>query len=221
MLHTDAHPSSCPGTPPLPRDIRVLLLDDSTFDRARIRRLTEKTNLSVQVDEVDSIAAMDAAVARENYDLMLIDYRLPEGDGLMALEHVMRNDLNKDAGKIMITGDNARSTAVQAMRNGYHDFLNKDDMNVDGLRAAMMNALTTARERRHSILQAQRQTEIIRQGMIAALQDSEVQGNVVSLLQQNMAQISGAGDILRSRFDISDMDAFLAGLDEEDEFVFH
>ncbi|KIN70788.1 Response regulator/GGDEF domain protein [Sulfitobacter noctilucae] len=221
MLHTNTNSSSYPGIVGMPQDLRVLLLDDSNFDRARIKRLSQKTKMGIHMDEVDSIAAMDVAVARENYDLILIDYRLPEGDGMQALEHVMRTDLNKDAGKIMITGDGSRNTALQAMRGGYHDFLSKDDMDVDGLRNAMMNALSVARERQHMILQTLQQTEIIRQGLLSALKDSEVQGNVVSLLRENMIGMGAGNDTLRNRFDIADMDSFLAGLGDEDEFIFH
>jgi len=116
MLSAEENKSSFPGVPPIPHDIRALLLDDSNFDRARIRRLSQKTELSIHLDEVDSIEAMDIAVAKQNYDLILIDYRLPVGDGMEALHHVLSNDGNKDAGKIMITGDGARQTAMQAMR---------------------------------------------------------------------------------------------------------
>jgi len=128
MLNANHTQTSFPGSMPLPREVRCLLLDDSNFDRARIRRLSKQTNMSIHIDEVDSIAQMDKAVEAENYDLIMIDYRLPVGDGMVALEHVMQSEHNKDAGKIMITGDGARQTAVQAMRAGCHDFLTKEEM---------------------------------------------------------------------------------------------
>ena len=77
MLHATATPSSFPGVPSAPHEIRALLLDDSNFDRARIRRLSHKTDLCVHMDEVESIAAMDQAVARNNYDIQLVLLYLP------------------------------------------------------------------------------------------------------------------------------------------------
>jgi len=216
MLHATATPSSFPGVPSAPHEIRALLLDDSNFDRARIRRLSHKTDLCVHMDEVESIAAMDQAVARNNYDLILIDYRLPVGDGMQALHHLMQNDLNKDAGKIMITGDGAQQTAVKAMRSGYHDFLTKEEMDVEALREAMINAVTVARQQQELMLQASEQRKFIREGLAAALQDSDVQGTLVSLIGRN----AGA-DHLRNRFDAADADDLLAGLDDEDDFIFH
>ena len=219
MLNANTLSASFPV--PMPRDIRVLLLDDSKFDRARIRRMSDKTNLSIQMDEVDSIATMNAAVARENYDLIMIDYRLPVGNGLDALDHVLQNDLNSEAGKIMITGDGARETAVQAMRHGCHDFLTKEEMNADALRRAMLNALQTAQQRQMLLQQTEHQKEIIRLGLVAAMQDRDVQSNIISLIRQHL----GAGGALNrganGRLDDADMDALIASFGDTDDFIFH
>ncbi|MDG1167870.1 MAG: response regulator [Sulfitobacter sp.] len=219
MLNANTLSASFPV--PMPRDIRVLLLDDSKFDRARIRRMSDKTNLSIQMDEVDSIATMNAAVARENYDLIMIDYRLPVGNGLDALDHVLQNDLNREAGKIMITGDGARETAVQAMRHGCHDFLTKEEMNADALRSAMLNALQTAQQRQMLLQQTEHQKEIIRLGLVAAMQDRDVQSNIISLIRQHL----GAGGALNrganGRLDDADMDALIASFGDTDDFIFH
>ena len=221
MLHATSTPSSFPTAMPLPREIRALLLDDSNFDRARIRRLSNRTNLAIRMDEVDSIAQLDEAVARENYDLILIDYRLPVGNGMEALDHVLKNDLNRDAAKIMITGDNARTTIVEAMRGGCHDFLTKEEMSVEALRKAMINALDAAQKHQQLYLHEAQQKEIIRQGLVAAMQDSEVQGNVISLVRQELRQAGRFDTEFGSRSKVADMDALLAAFQKEDDFIFH
>ncbi len=221
MLHVNASPSSVPTPPLVPRYIRALLLDDSNFDRARIRRLSDKTDLCVHMDEVDSIAAMNQAVARENYDLILIDYRLPVGDGIVALDELLQHDASRDAAKIMITGDNGRRTAVEAMRHGCHDFLTKEELDAEALRQAMLNALATAQQRQQAMFDRQQQHLLIRDGLFAALQDEAVQDNVVALVRQNMDQDRRAGDELRNRFGAGDVDSLLASFGEDDEFIFH
>ena len=117
-----------------PNIIKALLLDDSTFDRARIRRMSQNTSLMVSLTEVSSIAEIKEAVAREAFDLIMIDYRLPQGDGLEVLAHVQACDLNSDVATIMITGNGDMETAVTAMRNGCHDFLTKEAMTAEQLR---------------------------------------------------------------------------------------
>lgn len=201
--------------------IRALLLDDSNFDRARIRRLSNKTALGIHLDEVGSIDELDTAVRRASYDLILIDYRLPVGDGMTALSHILNDPMNRDAGKIMITGDAAVDTAVRAMRGGCHDFLIKESMNVDLLREAMLNAMTIARQRVQLQMQADHQRDIIRQGLVAALNDCEVQANVLSMVRQQLAPTPADQPRISRGMDSGDIDVLLAGLKDEDEFVFH
>lgn len=215
MLQTSSAEIIQPSVPPLSRKIRTLLLDDSNFDRARIRRLSQKTDLPIELDEVDSIAEMDAAVTQQNYDLILIDYRLPVGDGMVALDHVQNNALNKGAGKIMITGNGAVETAVQAMRGGCHDFISKDTMDADVLRGAILNAMTVARHASSVGPDTELHRGLFRDVLLAALQDEEVGGNVVSMIRRHL---SAGGAAIR---DTAGFDIMIAGLGDEDEFIFH
>ena len=205
--------------PPPPSAVKALLLDDSSFDRARIKRLSRKAQMPVQLDEVGSIEEMDRAVQQEQYDLIMIDYRLPVGDGMEALQHVLSDPRHRDVGKIMITGDNAVDTAVRAMRGGCHDFLAKEDMNSELLSQAMVNAMTLARQRQMS--QADYQREVIRQGLVAALADDEVQGNVVSLVRQQLIKTLPDRPHFINVMDPGDVDTLLQNLHEDDDFIFH
>ena len=204
---------------PQPVAIRALLLDDSSFDRARIRRLSAKSRMPIQLDEVGSIEELDHAVQTEKYDLILIDYRLPVGDGMEALDHVLQAPKNRDAGKIMITGDSAVYTAVRAMRGGCHDFVSKSDMDAEVLNNAMSNAITLARERTMS--QAQYQHEIIRQGLLAALTDETVTGNVVSLVKEHLGNTQPDRPMFVNHMDPAAVDALVHGFSDDDEFIFH
>lgn len=167
----------------IPTVIKTLLLDDSTFDRSRIRRLSNKTALMVYLTEVSNIAELKEAIAHQVYDLILIDYRLPQGDGLEVLAHIQSSTLNSDVATIMITGNGDMDTAVTAMRNGCHDFLTKEAMTADQLGAAMVGAMQSAAAHRDLVAQTAHQREIIRQGLTAALMDKDVQGTVVSLFK--------------------------------------
>ena len=197
------------------------MLDDSSFDRARIRRLSRKADLDIELDEVGSIAELDHAVQTTRYDLILIDYRLPQGDGMEALDHVLQDPRNRDAGKIMITGNGSVDTAVQAMRGGCHDYLSKDDINSQVLNQAMLNAMALARQRQQMALQAEHQREVIRDGLIAALSDSQVAGNVVSMVREQLNQTTPDRPQLINVMDPGDVDLLLNGLTDEDEFIFH
>lgn len=203
-----------------PKIIKTLLLDDSTFDRARIRRMSRNTSLMVSLTEVSSIAQMKEAVAREVFDLILIDYRLPQGDGLEVLAHIQASDLNHDVATIMITGNGDMETAVTAMRNGCHDFLTKEAMTAEQLRFAMVGAMQTAQEQRNLVAQSGHQREVIKRGLTEALMDRDVQGTVASLLRKEFREMMTVQHRILGGHDHSDLDALLATLGDDDEFIF-
>ena len=178
--------------------IRTLLLDDSNFDRARIRRLSGKTDLPIELDEVDSIADMERAIRAAAYDLILIDYRLPVGDGLTALEAIQHTPLNRGAGTIMITGNAEVDTAVSAMRSGCHDFLSKDAITVEMLRNAMTNAIQAA-----------------------ARQDPAMREILVEALSGHLLAADRIGNHRWSNSQSGVTDDFILGVLGEDEFIFN
>lgn len=131
-----------PGTP-----INALVLDDSTFDRRRIRRLSKQTGLPIFLDEAGSIEAMRELLNIDQFDVILLDYRLPSGDGIEALEMVRNHPTNSHVPTIMVTGIEDPEVVVRAMRLGCSDFLAKDDITAQSL----AQAVTAAIERSHLI----------------------------------------------------------------------
>lgn len=219
MLQSSNTISQAPVPLPDMANLRVLLLDDSSFDCQRIRRLTTKTDLSIALDEVNSIEALDRAVDETPYDLILIDYRLPVGDGMEALDHVLRTPKNRDAAKIMITGNGAVETEVQALRRGCHDFISKADLDADMLRTAMMNALTLAGQRHAA--QATWQREALHEGLVSALQDQRVKDNLSALIHQQVGHMGPAAARQIAGLPSHEFELLIAGLHETDDFVFH
>lgn len=208
---------------PLPREIRCLLLDDNAFDRARIRRMSKQTNLSIFLDEVDSIGRLVKAIESETYDVILIDYLLPVGNGMAALNQIMQSSQNQDAGKIMITGFGAEKTAQEAMQAGCHDFLVKEEMSVEVLRNAMMTALTNAKCDKalaaHSIARhSKKQTDLVFTVQNTKLQKTSEQNSVVSIAH---TQPDAPSDSPRREVPELDVNALLAAIEERAGCTIH
>jgi len=125
--------------------VRTLLLDDSPFDRERIKRICRKAGLQLSIDEVSDLAGLAQALHTRKFDLVLIDYHLPTGDGLDALENVFGSPFNQDAAKIMISGSDDASLARRALEVGCHDFLLKNDLTFDEFRKSVERSLIHAR----------------------------------------------------------------------------
>lgn len=107
--------------------VRVLLVEDDIVDRLACRRaLAAETDSEYAIDEADNARDGLARVREEVPDLILLDYNLPDMDGVEFL-----SELAADTGEIalpviMLTGAKDVSVAVDAMRSGARDYLIKD-----------------------------------------------------------------------------------------------
>ena len=73
---------------------------------------------------VETREALNSALERQEWDLVIADYRLPRFDGLAALALVKAKGL--DLPFIIVSGYITEETAVAAMKAGAHDYVMKD-----------------------------------------------------------------------------------------------
>jgi len=101
----------------------VLIVDD---DPALLAALPEALRLrmdGVTVDTADSgAAALDRIAARE-YEAIVIDIKMPGMDGLALLAKIRAR--RPDTPVLMITGHGEHALAIQALRGGAYDFIQK------------------------------------------------------------------------------------------------
>ena len=101
--------------------MRVLVVDDEKNIRDSLKWLIKSKGH--QVELCASGEKAEVMVANTNFDLMLLDVRLPGKDGLQVLEKVVH--LQPDLKVIMISAHADLSTAVRATRLGAYDFFEK------------------------------------------------------------------------------------------------
>ena len=120
----------------------VLLVDDEDLIRWSLRERLKKDGYEILEAETGS-AALEQL--RQGVDLVLLDYRLPDIDGLSVLREVKRID--PDILVILLTSFVNVETAVEAMKLGAFHFANKP-FNLDEISALVGRALETTRLRR-------------------------------------------------------------------------
>ena len=130
---------------------RVLVVDDEQLIRWSLNeRLTAEG-----CDVIEAGMAKDA-LARfgPDIDLVLLDYRLPDSDGLRVLKQMKA--MEPDVPVIMLTAVSGVETAVEAMKHGAHHYANKP-FNLDEVALIVQKALeTTALRREVRALRASR-----------------------------------------------------------------
>ena len=120
--------------------LRLLLVDDSPEDREFYRRLLRADTVhEYSFVEADTGEEGLARFADEAPDCVLLDYRLPDLDGLEFLERL--GVANPPV--IVLTAQGSERIAVEAMKRGAQDYLPKDDLRAEPLIRAI--ALTVER----------------------------------------------------------------------------
>jgi two-component system nitrogen regulation response regulator NtrX len=99
----------------------ILIVDDEAGIRESLGSILRDEGY--RVGTADSGEACLDAVAREKYDLVLLDIWLPGIDGLVTLERMKQNDGSPAV--VMITGHGTIETAVKATKLGAFDFVEK------------------------------------------------------------------------------------------------
>jgi DNA-binding NtrC family response regulator len=125
---------------------KILIVDDLADFRRLLRDALEKGNL---VTEADSKAALEKAFTQEQPDLVLLDVKLPDGNGLELLPVIKKRW--PDTEVIVLTGapgdDEAVSWAVEATKRGAFNFIRKSaQFDIEKVLTDVNNALEHRRQ---------------------------------------------------------------------------
>jgi PAS domain S-box-containing protein len=103
--------------------ISVLLVDDDEDHATLVRRTLERQGQPFKVTHAADGFACLAALAREPYSVVLLDYGLPRLNGLQVLERIRALELGVPV--VMATGQGDERVAVEAMNAGAIDYVMK------------------------------------------------------------------------------------------------
>jgi signal transduction histidine kinase len=120
----------------------ILIVDDSREDRETYRRfLTTDGQRRYVVRETESGEQGLLLARTEAPDCILLDYRLPDLDGLEFLAELQVRGGRPTPAVVMLTGQGNEEVAVQAMKSGVQDYLVKGAITAEGLRRALHHAV--------------------------------------------------------------------------------
>src|SRR5258708_6716369 len=98
----------------------ILVVDDESLIRFALNdRLTADGYKVVEAET----AAEAMAKSQDGVDLVLLDYKLPDGDGLSVLKRIKSE--HPDTLVILLTAQTGVEIAVEAMKQGAYHYANK------------------------------------------------------------------------------------------------
>ena len=115
---------------------KLLIIDDEASIRRTLKEILEFEDYTVDVAE-DGIKGL-AAAKKTTYDAIFCDIKMPQMDGLEVLENLKADGIPTPM--IMISGHGNIETAVDSIRKGAYDFIEKP-LDLNRILVTIKNAL--------------------------------------------------------------------------------
>ena len=172
--------------------IRVLVIDDEKGMREGCRRILEPEGYLVETAENGEVGL--AKIQERSFDLTLLDLKMPGKSGLDVLKEIRQNW--PDMIPIMITGHASVQTAVEAMKLGAFDYVEKP-FTPDDLLAVVAKALEGKKEKLEAekIAQARREKAMGELGRLDAIDEilrkyDYSPSNLIGILQEAQRKVN-------------------------------
>ena len=137
--------------------INILIVDDEENARKNVGKFLQSKGY--EVNGVGTLKEARVALQRGDGDVVLLDVQLPDGFGLTLLNEVSQLPFKPPI--IVITGYGDIEMAVEAMKNGAHDFITKPIVDFDALEFSIKRA--------SEIVQMRRELAHLRQNQIGKI----------------------------------------------------
>ena len=158
---------------------RILLVDDDTALLQALPQVLSRRINNLQVDTCDSAFAALKEIQAHDYDAIVSDIKMPGMDGLALLEKI--RELRPETPALLITGHGEHHLAIQALRGGAYDFIQKP-IDREYVVAALQRAIQTHQLRRQ-VKEHQRALELHARSL-----ERVVQYRTQELIQANAAK---------------------------------
>jgi len=123
--------------------LKILVIDDDVLDRMAVRRALRGSEPPITVEEADESAVAFDRLARESFDCLILDYRLPGTDGLTVLREIRGRGIRTPV--IITTGQGDERLAVELLKAGATDYLAKASLSPENLTLSIRNAIRVSR----------------------------------------------------------------------------
>ncbi len=124
--------------------LKTLIIEDDDTDYRLLLMHLQRNGLSLEPTRVVSSKELAVALGRNDWDLVLTDYTLPDIDIRRSLQNILAS--TREAPVILVSGTIGEELAVEFLKAGVEDFVSKQ--NLSRLLPAINRALEAAQIRR-------------------------------------------------------------------------
>ncbi len=128
--------------------LKILIVDDDKLDRMAVKRALQKAKKPLDIREATSLSETTQILRAEQFDCLLLDYRLGGQSGLQLMKEIQNEGLSQ-APIVMLSGIDDETVVLNCLKEGAQDYLLKSEITTNSL----MRAIRYAQERKQITLQ--------------------------------------------------------------------
>ena len=176
--------------------MNAVIVEDDPVTASVIKELLEK-KFSAYVEKAKDCSSCRNILPKRTWDIAILDYQLPDGDGLSLMEEI--TSIDDHPAVIMVTGRGSEYVASQAIKMGASAYLQKDKDLTAVLTEAVAKALAEVTSRRTSAAR-----ELERQRLLSIFESIDEPAYVIDpetyeILYTNGAMKKMFGEIIGSK----------------------
>lgn len=119
--------------------LKILIIDDDKVDAIAIVRSITRSDIDAEIDSAHSAKEGFQKLENSHYDLIFLDYMMPDSDGISILKKLRSLDIETPV--IFITSQGDEKIASQAILAGASDYMPKTLLTSDGISHSVRTAL--------------------------------------------------------------------------------
>ncbi len=120
--------------------MKILIVDDDYVDREFLKKNLKRAINDCEVIEAQNVDDALEEYKKQKFDVVLLDYRMPQKDGIELVKELRANAPESSVAIIMLSNSEQEELALACVKAGAQDFLLKSDLSAARLHRAVVQA---------------------------------------------------------------------------------
>jgi len=120
--------------------LNILVVDDDIVDRETVKRSIGRSEMDYSITEASCVDDALALCNKRHFDVVLLDYRMPQRDGVELVIELGKLSLERSNVIVMMSNSENEQLAIDCIQAGAQDFMLKKDITPIRLRRTILQA---------------------------------------------------------------------------------